>query len=107
MEAGSSSGCRPVGSFSKGPKLGEGTYGSVYMATDKATGRIVALKRLKEQGNEREGMPQTSLREVSILRKLRHMHIVRLLEVVVGSRADSVFLVLEGNHCRPRVEQTS
>ena len=77
-------GCRAVSNFSKGEKLGEGTYGSVYRARDKATGRVVALKRVKEQNNEREGVPQTSIREVSLLRRLVHPNIVRLLEVVVG-----------------------
>ena len=88
-------GCRAVSNFSKGEKLGEGTYGSVYRARDKATGRVVALKRVKEQNNEREGIPQTSIREVSLLRRLVHPNIVRLLEVVVGTRVDSVFLVFE------------
>lgn len=87
--------CRPVSSYSKGEKLGEGTYGSVYQARDKATGRVVALKRVKEQSFEREGMPQTSLREVALLRRMQHPHIVRLIEVVVGHRADSVFLAFE------------
>lgn len=87
--------CRSVASYSKGDKLGEGTYGSVYRARDKASGRVVALKRVKEQSFDREGMPQTSLREVALLRRMDHANIVRLLEVVVGTRADSVFLAFE------------
>lgn len=89
--------CRSVACFRKGAKVGEGTYGSVYQARDKESGGLVALKRIKhDSGFDREGMPVTHLREVSILRALRqHAHIVRLLEVVVGSSADSVFLVFE------------
>ena len=89
--------CRQVSEFSKGGKLGEGTYGSVYAATDKASGARVALKRVKLSGEsfEREGLPLTSLREISLLRRLRHRNIVALLDVVVGSRADAVFLVFE------------
>ena len=90
-------GCRSVSAFHKLEKLGEGTYGSVYAARDKETDQLVALKRIKLSGDslDREGMPQTSLREVGLLRRLRHPHVVSLLEVVVGSKLDSVFLVLE------------
>ena len=90
--------CRSIGSFSRGDKIGEGTYGSVYQARDKATGQLVAIKRVKlgDSSFDREGMPITHLREVSILRSLQqHPHIVQLLEVVVGSTVDSVFLVFE------------
>ena len=90
--------CRSVGSFSRGDKIGEGTYGSVYQARDKTSGHLVAIKRVKlgDSNFDREGMPITHLREVSILRSLRHHpHIVKLLEVVVGSTMDSVFLVFE------------
>ena len=89
--------CRAVSTFEKGDKLGEGTYGSVYAATDKVTGERVALKRVKlsSSGFEREGMPLTSLREISLLRRLRHKNIVALLDVAVGNRADSVFLMFE------------
>lgn len=89
--------CRPVTDFAKGDKLGEGTYGSVYTATDKTSGRRVALKRVKlsAAATEREGMPLTSLREIALLRRLRHCNIVSFIEVAVGSRADSVFLVFE------------
>ena len=89
---------RLVSSFAKGAKLGEGTYGSVYEAVDRDSGALVALKRVKERSSgDREGMPITSLREIALLKQLRHPNIVRLLEVAVGSTSDSVFLVFE--HC--------
>ena len=43
----------------------------------------------------RTGFPITSLREIQLLRRLRHPNIVSLQEVVVGRKRDSVFLVFE------------
>ncbi|KAF3486720.1 hypothetical protein F2Q69_00054813 [Brassica cretica] len=63
--------------FEKLEKVGEGTYGKVYRAREKATGLIVALKKTRLHEDE-EGVPPTTLREISILRMLaRDPHIVR------------------------------
>eukprot|EP00310_Coccolithus_braarudii_P003153 CAMPEP_0183367266 /NCGR_PEP_ID=MMETSP0164_2-20130417/91873_1 /TAXON_ID=221442 /ORGANISM="Coccolithus pelagicus ssp braarudi, Strain PLY182g" /LENGTH=386 /DNA_ID=CAMNT_0025543173 /DNA_START=12 /DNA_END=1172 /DNA_ORIENTATION=+ len=88
---------RPVSAFQKLDKLGEGTYGSVYKARDRTSGALVALKRIKISSDafDREGMPLTSLREVNLLRRLRHPNVVSLLDVVVGTKLDSLFLVFE------------
>ena len=63
--------------YEKLEKVGEGTYGKVYRAREKATGKIVALKKTRLHEDE-EGVPPTTLREVSILRMLsRDPHVVR------------------------------
>ncbi|KAI3816251.1 hypothetical protein L1987_15944 [Smallanthus sonchifolius] len=65
--------------FEKLEKVGEGTYGKVYKAREKATGKIVALKKTKLHEDE-EGVPPTTLREISILRMLsRDPHVVKVL----------------------------
>lgn len=94
--------CRSVDEFVKIAKIGEGTYGSVYKARDKRSGEIVAVKRIKMLDQEKEGLPVTSLREISILRQEQRMsareacpNIVQLKDVVVGHRLDMVFLVFE------------
>ncbi|KDD73953.1 protein kinase, partial [Helicosporidium sp. ATCC 50920] len=62
-------------------KIGEGTYGKVYKAKDKTTNRMVALKKTRLEMEE-EGVPSTTLREVSLLQMLSESnHIVRLLDV--------------------------
>ncbi|EKF27766.1 cell division related protein kinase 2, putative [Trypanosoma cruzi marinkellei] len=61
--------------------LGEGTYGVVYRAVDKITGQIVALKKVRLDRTE-EGIPQTALREVSILQEIHHPNVVNLLDVI-------------------------
>ncbi|KAJ2747629.1 kinase subunit of RNA polymerase II carboxy-terminal domain kinase I [Coemansia sp. BCRC 34301] len=61
--------------------VGEGTYGKVYKARNKETGRIVALKRMRVD-MDREGFPITAMREIRLLKQLRHPNITRVLDVV-------------------------
>lgn len=61
--------------------LGQGTYGKVYKARHTTTGKIVALKKTI-LGADDEGVPPTTLREVSILRSLNSPYIVRLDDVL-------------------------
>jgi serine/threonine protein kinase len=63
--------------YEKLEKVGEGTYGKVYRARERATGKIVALKKTRLHEDD-EGVPPTTLREVSILRMLScDPHVVR------------------------------
>ena len=75
--------CRNVDIFEKLNHIEEGTYGIVYRAREKATGEIVALKKLKLD-REKNGFPVTSLREISTLMAARHPNIVNIREVVMG-----------------------
>ncbi|KFQ38153.1 Cyclin-dependent kinase 3 [Mesitornis unicolor] len=67
--------------FQKMEKIGEGTYGVVYKARNKCTGQLVALKKIRLHV-ETEGVPSTAIREISLLKELKHPNIVRLLDVV-------------------------
>ncbi|XP_047322491.1 cyclin-dependent kinase B2-1 [Impatiens glandulifera] len=84
--------------FEKLEKVGEGTYGKVYRARDKATGKIVALKKTRLHEDD-EGVPPTTLREVSLLRMLsRDPHVVRLIDVKQGLSKEGktvLYLVFE------------
>jgi len=73
-------------------KVGEGTYGVVYKAQDLQTGRLVALKKIR-LANEDEGVPSTSIREISLLKQLDHPNIVRLFEVIHSG--NDLYLVFE------------
>ncbi|NWV64647.1 CDK10 kinase, partial [Malurus elegans] len=85
--------CRSVKEFEKLNRIGEGTYGIVYRARDTLTDETVALKKVR-MDNEKDGMPISSLREITLLLQLQHPNIVELKEVVVGNHLESIFLVM-------------
>ncbi|KAK1980562.1 kinase-like domain-containing protein [Colletotrichum cereale] len=90
--------CRSVENYDKLNDIEEGTYGWVSRAQEAASGKVVALKRLKIEPSDRNGLPVTGLREIQILRDCSHRNIVNLEEVVVGddtSKIEHIFLVLE------------
>lgn len=70
----------------------QGSYGTVYKAKAKKTGDIVAIKKIDNSANSNRstemGTPVTALREIASLQELRHPNIVRLLEVVIGSKVE-------------------
>jgi len=78
--------------FHKIEKIGEGTYGIVYKATDKITNQVVALKKIRLE-TESEGVPSTAIREISLLKELEHPNVVSLLDVVHADH--KLYLVFE------------
>ena len=82
--------------YEKIEKLGSGAYGSVYKARCKKTQKIVAIKRIKIN-LDTEGIPSSALREISILRNLRHENIVKILDVITTET--KLYLVLEFMEC--------
>ena len=81
-----------LSNYEKLDKLGEGTYGVVFKARDKTTNEIIAIKMIYLE-QEEEGIPPTSLREISVLSELKHPNIVELKEVINSTK--SLTLVFE------------
>lgn len=73
-------------------QIGEGTYGLVVKARHRQTGQLVAIKKFKES-DEDEQVRKTALREIRILKQLKHDNIVCLLEVF--RRKHKLYLVFE------------
>ena len=68
---------RMIGPFEVGSRIGIGGMGIVYRATYVKNGAQVALKILSPELSETESLQRRFEREVSILKKLQHPHIVR------------------------------
>lgn len=80
--------------FEKIDKLGEGTYGIVYKAWDTTQNIFIALKQIRLE-NEDEGMPSTTMREISILKEVQHPNIVKFLDVIYIPQEKKLELIFE------------
>ncbi|KAH8591164.1 hypothetical protein B0O99DRAFT_520110 [Bisporella sp. PMI_857] len=72
--------------------VGSGTYGKVYKAVHVYTKKLVALKKIRMEG-ERDGFPVTAVREIKLLQSLKHANVVHLEEVMVEK--NDCFMVFE------------
>ncbi|XP_038237228.1 cyclin-dependent kinase 16 isoform X7 [Dermochelys coriacea] len=77
--------------YMKLDKLGEGTYATVYKGKSKLTDNLVALKEIRLE--HEEGAPCTAIREVSLLKDLKHANIVTLHDIIHTEK--SLTLVFE------------
>ncbi|ELU12112.1 hypothetical protein CAPTEDRAFT_175804 [Capitella teleta] len=78
-------------SYTKLDKLGEGTYATVFKGKSRLTDNLVALKEIRLE--HEEGAPCTAIREVSLLRELKHANIVTLHDIIHTEK--SLTLVFE------------
>ncbi|RLN90718.1 hypothetical protein BBJ28_00015261 [Nothophytophthora sp. Chile5] len=83
--------------YERSDVLGEGTFGIVYAAEQKSTGRRVAIKQFK-RGKFKDGVDFTALREVKLQAELKHANVVELLDVFVANDTmNVVFEILPNN----------
>ncbi|KAH0792668.1 AGC family protein kinase [Histomonas meleagridis] len=62
-------------------QIGEGSFGRVFKAREKYTGRFVAIKMINKLGQTPEDIISFR-REIDILRKVNHPHVMRMLDVL-------------------------
>jgi serine/threonine protein kinase len=82
--------------FIKLEKIGEGTYGVVFKSRNKETQELVALKKIRLE-NEQEGIPSTAIREISILKQLKHNNIIELKDLIHGDK--KLYLIFDYLDC--------
>ncbi|XP_021770866.1 probable serine/threonine-protein kinase At1g54610 [Chenopodium quinoa] len=80
--------------FEKLDKIGQGTYSSVFKAREHATGRFVALKKVRFDNYHPESV-RFMAREITILRKLDHPNIIKLHGLITSKVSCSIYLVFE------------
>ncbi|XP_047351923.1 cyclin-dependent kinase-like 4 isoform X3 [Vespa velutina] len=61
-------------------RLGEGSYGVVFQCKDRHTGKLVAVKKF-QQTEDDPLIRKIALREIRLLKNLKHPNLVNLLEV--------------------------
>lgn len=86
----------------KGALIGQGSFGSVYLALHAVTGELLAVKQVEmpspgaassQSDSRKKSMIEALKREISLLRELRHPNIVQYLGC--GSSAEYLNIFLE------------
>ncbi|XP_071721238.1 CBL-interacting serine/threonine-protein kinase 14-like [Rutidosis leptorrhynchoides] len=81
------------GKYEIGRLLGYGAFAKVYHAREVHTEHSVAIKAINKQRILKGGLAANVKREISIMRRLRHPNIVRLIEVMANKK--KIYFVLE------------
>ena len=95
------SGRKTVNNYEFVAKLGSGAHGTVKLGKNIDTGELVAIKIVRRFskklrfGKAPKNPDDMTKKEVAILKKARHPHVVSLLEVIDDDQCGKVYLVLE------------
>lgn len=84
---------RLFGKYDVGKLLGCGAFAKVYHARDVRTGHNVAIKAVSKHKIVKGNLMAHVKREISIMRRLRHPNIVRLIEVLATK--SKIYFVME------------
>ncbi|KAJ4773502.1 Protein kinase superfamily protein [Rhynchospora pubera] len=75
-------------------KIGEGTYGLVFLARTKNRKGSIAIKKFK-QSKEGDGVSPTAIREIMLLREITHENVIKLVNVHINHTDMSLYLAFD------------
>ncbi|URD83975.1 Cyclin-dependent kinase [Musa troglodytarum] len=75
-------------------KIGEGTYGLVFLARTSLRKGCIAIKKFK-QSKEGDGVSPTAIREIMLLRETCHENVVKLVNVHINHADMSLYLAFD------------
>ncbi|KAJ0088920.1 hypothetical protein Patl1_31511 [Pistacia atlantica] len=81
------------GKYELGRLIGVGAFAKVYHGRNVRTGQSVAIKAVSKQKVVKGGLTAHIKREISIMRRLRNTHIVKLIEVLATK--SKIYFVME------------
>lgn len=84
-----------MGSFRLLYKIHSGTFGRVYRADDPSSGRVVAIKVLRQRWTDKPEVIQMFEREGRLGMSLRHPNIVEVLSVGKDEKTGQYYIVME------------
>uniref|UniRef100_T1IN20 Protein kinase domain-containing protein n=1 Tax=Strigamia maritima TaxID=126957 RepID=T1IN20_STRMM len=76
--------CNKVSTYQKIGKIGQGTYGEVFKGRNPNTMQLVALKKILNV-DANNGFPMSAIREIDILRRIKHENVTTLIEVCIST----------------------
>ncbi|UYI26335.1 cell division protein kinase [Encephalitozoon cuniculi] len=88
--------CNSIENYEKVCRISSGSFGNVYRVRRKTDNRVFALKRMNpSMCYDTNGFSILYIREVMILKHIRHRNIMEIEEVVEGCEINDFFIVME------------
>lgn len=88
--------CKSVDGYERVGRICSGSFGNVYKVRSRETQQVFALKRMNpSMCYDTNGFSILYIREVAILKHVRHENIIRIEEVVEGTEMNDFFIVME------------
>lgn len=90
------SGSRVVNKYIVEKELGKGSFGEVYLCKDQETGEQYAMKMIaRPQSSWNDDSASSIRQEIAVMKRLQHVNIVNLHEVIDDQNARKIFLIQE------------